>query len=115
MKAFRPRLRPELLDDLAEAFVWYEERAEGIGQALVRAFFAAVALATRQPLLHRNVHGEFRRVLLRRYPYWLYYIVEGDEVVFFLFYPAKRDPARIGRILSRRQTGGGQIQVSGEG
>ena len=103
MKAFRPRLRPELLDDLAEAFVWYEERAEGIGQALVRAFFAAIALATRQPTLHRNVHAEFRRVLLRRYPYWLYYTVEGDEVVFFLLYPARRDPARIRQILSSRQ------------
>jgi plasmid stabilization system protein ParE len=112
VKAFHPRLRPELLNDLAEAFAWYEERAQGIGQALVRAFFAAVALATRQPMLYRNVHGEFRRVLLRRYPYWLYYTVEGDDVVFFLLYPARRDPARIEGILSRRQNEGGQIQVS---
>jgi len=103
VRAFRPRLRPELLDDLAEAFVWYEERAEGIGQALVRAFFAAVARATQEPLLYRNVHEDFRRVLLRRYPYWLYFVVEDNEVVFFLLYPASRDPARVGRILSRRQ------------
>jgi plasmid stabilization system protein ParE len=103
VKVFRVRLRPELLDDLAEAFVWYEERAQGIGQALVRSFFAAVSLASRQPRLYRNVHGEFRRILLRRYPYWLYYAVEGDEVVFFLLYPARRDPARIEQVLSRRQ------------
>lgn len=104
MKVYRLRLRPELLDDVAEAFSWYEERAEGVGQALVCAFFAAVASAGREPLLYRNVQGEFRRALLRRYPYWLYYTVDRDEIVFLLLYPARRDPARIGRILrSRRQ------------
>ena len=103
VKEFRPRLRPELLDDLTEAFAWYEERAEGIGQALVRAFFAAVARATREPLLYRIAHGGFRRVLLRRYPYWLYFTVEGNEVVFFLLYPVKRDPKRVGPMLRERR------------
>ncbi|MGI8964857.1 MAG: type II toxin-antitoxin system RelE/ParE family toxin [Limisphaerales bacterium] len=106
MNEFRARLRPELLADLAEAFAWYEERAEGIGQASVRAFFAAVARATRQPFLYRTVHGEFRRVLLRRYPYWLYYAVERDEVIFFLLFPARRDPRRISRLLRERQQPG---------
>lgn len=105
MTEFRARLRPELLDDLVEPFAWYEEKVAGLGQALVRAFFAAVGRATRQPLLYRLAYGDFRRVLLRRYPYWLYYIVEGDEVIFLLLHPARRDPKRIGRLLEERQSG----------
>lgn len=103
MKPFHPRLRPELLDDLADAFAWYEQKAEGVGQALVRAFFAAVAQATRQPLLLRQVHGSFRRVLLRRYPYFLYYFVEADEVVFLLLWHGRRHPQTARRILSKRR------------
>jgi hypothetical protein len=69
------------------------------GQALVRAFFAAVARATREPLLHRNVHEDFRRVLLRRYPYWLYYTVEGNEIPDHFVDPA-RSPKCSESILS---------------
>jgi plasmid stabilization system protein ParE len=81
-----------------DAFAWYEEQAEGIGQALVRAFFAAVGQATREPFLYRQLHGSFRRVLLRRYPYFLYYFVEGDEVVFLLLWHGKRNPQTARRI-----------------
>ena len=103
MTPFRVRLRPELLDDLADAFAWYEQKAEGVGQALVRAFFAAVSQATRQPLLYREVHGTFRRVLLRRYPYFLYYFVEADEVVFLVLWHGRRNPRTVRRILSKRR------------
>ena len=35
------RLRPELLEDVTEAYSWYESRAEGVGMDFTRAFYAA--------------------------------------------------------------------------
>ncbi len=32
------RLRPELLDDAAEAYAWYEDRVEGLGDEFLKAF-----------------------------------------------------------------------------
>lgn len=47
------RLRPELLDDVSEAFEWYEAQAKGSGHDFTRAFFAAVARASRQSSIAR--------------------------------------------------------------
>ena len=95
------RLRPELLDDVAEAFVWYEAQAEGIGLDFTRAFFAAVARASRRPQAARVVHAGFRRV--RRFPYSLYYRAEAAETVFFLLFHVARSPDLLRRTLQARR------------
>lgn len=100
------RLRPELLDDVAEAFAWYEAQAEGIGREFTRAFFAAVARAARQPMLVRPVYGDFRRVRLRRFPYSLYYRAEVDETVFFLLFHGARESGSLLRKLRKRGSEG---------
>lgn len=98
------RLRPELLDDVAEAFAWYEAQAEGIGLDFNRAFFAAVARASRQPLAARVVHAGFRRVRLRRFPHSLYYRAEATETVFFLLFHSARHPDLLRRTLRARRS-----------
>ena len=98
------RLRPELLEDVGEAFAWYESKAEGVGHDFVRAFFAAVARATRNPTLARVVHDGFRRVRLRRFPHSLYYREEDGRVVFFLLFHAARHPGRLRSALQERAT-----------
>lgn len=65
------KLRPELLDDASEAYGWYEERATGLGAEFLRTFYAAIARIQRQPTLFREAYSEFRRLYLRRFPYFL--------------------------------------------
>ena len=98
------RLRPELLDDVAEAFAWYEAQAEGVGLDFTRAFFAAVARASRQPTAARVVFGGFRRVRLRRFPHSLYYRAEAAETVFFLLFHGARSPDLLRRTLQARRS-----------
>ena len=98
------RLRPELLDDVAEAFAWYEAQAEGSGHDFTRAFFAAVARAGRQPDVARIVYAGFRRVRLRRFPHSLYYRVEASETVFFLLFHGARRPDLLRRTLRERRS-----------
>ena len=97
------RLRPELIEDAHEAFVWHETAATGLGHELLRCYFAAVALAHREPLLFRTVYRDFRRVLLGRFPYALYFRVEQGTVVFFLLIHGARNPALIRRTLRQRK------------
>jgi hypothetical protein len=49
------RLRPELVDDTAEAFAWYESASVGLGHEFLRSYFAALAAVQREPLLCRRV------------------------------------------------------------
>lgn len=96
------RLRPELLDDAEEAFAWHEAAATGLGHDFLRAYFAALAGAQRLTLLHRKVYGDFRRALLSRFPYALYFRVETRTVVVFLLIHGARDPAFVrGSLRSR--------------
>ena len=98
------RLRPELLDDVAEAFAWYEAQAEGSGHEFTRAFFAAVARAGRQPEIARIVYAGFRRVRLRRFPHSLYYRAEAAETVFYLIFHGARHPSQLRRTLQERRS-----------
>ena len=98
------RLRPELLDDVAEAFAWYEAQAEGMGPDFTRAFFAAVARAARQPEAARAVYAGFRRVRLRRFPHSLYYRDGATETVFYLLFHGARHPGSLRRTLQARRS-----------
>ena len=98
------RLRPELLDDVAESFAWHEAQAEGSGLEFTRALFAAVARAAREPRLARIVYAGFRRVRLRRFPYSLYYRAEAAETVIFLLFHGARNPNTIRRTLRARRS-----------
>ena len=98
------RLRPELLDDGAEAFAWYEAQAEGSGHDFTRAFFAAVARVGRQPTVARIVYAGFRHVRLRRFPHSLYYRAETSETVFFLLFHGARHPDLLRRTLQARRS-----------
>lgn len=97
------RLRPELVDDAAEAFAWYESAAVGLGHEMLRSYFAAVAAVEREPLIYRKVYKDFRRALLGRFPYAVYFRVEKRTVVVFLLIHGARDPVLIRRALRERR------------
>jgi len=101
--SFRTRLRPELLNDAAAAFAWYQEKSEGLGYEFFRAFFAAVARVKRNPALFRKAYSDFRRVLLRRFPYCLYYRIENETIIFFLLFHSARNPTNLRRELRQRK------------
>ncbi len=103
--SYQPKLRPELLDDVAEAFAWYQGRAAGLGHEFLRMYFAAIAGVARNPLLFQVVYADFRRILLRRFPYVLYYRLERDTIVFFLLFHCARNPAVLRcELRNRRET-----------
>jgi toxin ParE1/3/4 len=97
------RLRPELIDDTHEAFAWYEAAATGLGHELVRSFLAAAAAVQRNPLAYRKCYQEFRRVLLARFPYAVYFRVERRVVVIFLLVHGARDPSLVHSRLHERK------------
>lgn len=94
----RALFRPEARDDVVQARDWYEKQSAGLGGEFVRALEAAVAVASRSPDAFPAVSGEFRRVLLRRFPYSLVYEFQGDTLVVLACFHHRRDP----RTLSDR-------------
>ncbi|MFG6463810.1 type II toxin-antitoxin system RelE/ParE family toxin [Roseateles sp. DXS20W] len=91
---FRPEARAELFD----AQDWYEARAPGLGREFARVFEAALQAACRQPAGFAEAEEGCRRVVLRRFPYSLYYRATDDELLVVAVFHHRRPPsARVGR------------------
>ena len=73
------QFRPEASADIAEAFLWYEQRP-GIGTRFEAELDRTLGYITDMPLAGRVVHRTLRRALLRRFPFTVYYTVTGDLI-----------------------------------
>jgi len=60
---------PEVEEDVMGGYAWYEERTFGLGEEFLRMFYARANELSHNALLYRKVYGDFRRCLLRRFPY----------------------------------------------
>ena len=86
-------IRPEAEWDIAQAFDWYEARKPGLGFEFVEAVGKAISAIEQNPLAFTNVHRNARRVLLKRFPYCIYFVFESDVVSVLACFHAKRAPA----------------------
>jgi plasmid stabilization system protein ParE len=97
------RFLPQVEGDVWHGRTWYEAKAPGLGEEFLRVFYAFCEELTRDPQMYPKVHWEFRRRLLRRFPYAIYFRIEGDRVVVFGLFHCARDPRRLHRELGNRQ------------
>ena len=98
-----PRVLSEAFDDLQEAIEWYDLHAGAVSDRLEHEFFSAVSKIAALPLTYPPIYREFRRVLLKPFPYLLYYRPDGDEVVVTLLFHASRNPRIARQLLNQRR------------
>lgn len=88
----RLEVRPEAELDALEAALWYDGEREGLGAELLvelRATFARVEDGLlRFPLMFR----EFRRAILHRFPFGVFFIVEGELATVVAITHLHRNP-----------------------
>jgi plasmid stabilization system protein ParE len=86
------RLTPEAEADLAEAQNWYRQRGTQVTRDFRQAVQAGLELIERHPMGHPTVYRNVRRVLLHRFPYSLFYFIDGDIAVVIGCFHGARDP-----------------------
>ncbi len=89
--SYRVALRAAAKTDLRDARDWYEQARSGLGDeflaASADAFIKLEESAARYPVYYNG----FRRLLMGRFPYRVFFRVEGDEVIVFRILHAARD------------------------
>ncbi|MBO1351827.1 MAG: hypothetical protein EBE86_032680 [Hormoscilla sp. GUM202] len=60
---------PEAELDIVEAYDWYEERELGLGEEFLRCVDACIQYILRHPEAYQMIYEEYRRALVRRFPY----------------------------------------------
>ena len=98
------RFLPEVEDDAVAAYIWYEQKAPGLGEEFLRTFYVGAQELLWNPLLYPTLHLKFRRRLLRRFPYAIYFSTEEREIVVFGLFHCARDPRGIQSILQNRRS-----------
>lgn len=85
-------IRPEAEADLTDAAVWYDNREPGLGLELLSEVHSAIARALKNPESFTRVRRNptIRRVLTRRFPYRVFFIVRPDAIVVFAVLHAAR-------------------------
>jgi len=81
----------------AQAFLardWYESQLEGLGRRFIDELDQAIQKAHENPQHYQVVHRDVRRVLLRRFPYAIFFIVEPKRVVVLAILHQYEDPMK---------------------
>ena len=85
---------PEVEPDLTEAYDWYEGRRPGLGEEFLSCVEACIQAICRNPEMHATVHADYRRGLVRRFPYSVFYEYAGDTVIVYCVFHNSRDPKK---------------------
>ncbi|MBY0524985.1 MAG: type II toxin-antitoxin system RelE/ParE family toxin [Gemmataceae bacterium] len=91
-------IAPEAEQDIDEAYAWYEGQRAGLGEDFLSRVDASIQAICRTPEMHQVVHEDYRRGLVRRFPYAVFYQY-ANETVYCVFHTS-RDPQKWRQRLS---------------
>ncbi len=95
--SYQVKIDPSATAELDEAMGWYEGQKAGLGVDFLLRFYNALAFLKDNPKLYPEVHQSFRRVLMKKYPYAIYYTVAeaAREVVVLAVWHTSQDTGRL--------------------
>ena len=83
---------PDAADEYEEAVAYYEECQTGLGKQLSQEIDACIKLILAFPQAWAVLDGEIRRILTRRFPFGLLYILRDDEIYILAVMNLNRKP-----------------------
>jgi plasmid stabilization system protein ParE len=85
-------LRPEARAEFDDAFDWYEQQRPGLGVDFVTQVQEAFDRISAAPEQYAQIFHDIRRVVVRRFPYSIFYKVESQQVVVLAVFHSRRNP-----------------------
>ena len=86
-------------DDLVEGFYFYEEKEAGLGDYFLSNLFSDIESLKVFGGIHRKSYKRFYRALSKRFPFAIYYTIEGNTVLISSVVDCRRRPSWIRRHL----------------
>jgi plasmid stabilization system protein ParE len=66
---------------VVDAQAWYEMQQRGLGAEFARSLESAISRVARNPFAAPAVYQDVRRVLLKRFPYAVFYQADDDRLL----------------------------------
>jgi plasmid stabilization system protein ParE len=90
---------PEADDEVAAAWEWYESHEPGLGEEFLRCVEACIEGIRRHPLMYPVAIDVFRRALIRRFPFEIFYEPTADALEIHAVFHCSQDPEKWRRRL----------------
>jgi len=86
-------LKPEVYNDIKIAYDWYESQRIGLGEDFLLTLEESYSKITRTPKIYQPIYKTVRSKLLRRFPYGLFFVLRGNEVIIIAVMHTRRKPS----------------------
>lgn len=98
------RILPAVLQDVAEAAAWYDEQKyPGLGDRFLDTFYASLSHIQQDGEIYRAAYQDFRKILIRPFPYSVYYRLHSNTWIVTLVMHAARKPSTARALLRGRK------------
>jgi toxin ParE1/3/4 len=94
--------RSEAESELQSAFEWYENRRNGLGGDFLLCIEEALDRVRRDPESFPAIYRSVRQVLVRRFPFAIYFTTSPKKIEIIAVFHGSRDP---GSLKSRAEGG----------
>jgi toxin ParE1/3/4 len=81
--------------DLQEAYNWVAEHRRGKEHAFLTDVDSRLEDLKRFPLIGQLCRGRYRRLLIPRYPFGIFYVVESNRIVIHSIFDLRRNPEKL--------------------
>lgn len=85
-------LRPEVEEDLLNAYQWYDERVPDLGLRFLESVERTLTQIEHTPQGFAEVHEGVRRALIRTFPYGIYFSIEEEKTIVLAVVHSSRHP-----------------------
>jgi hypothetical protein len=86
---------PSAIEDLADGFGFYQRQEAGLGDYFLDSLYADIDSLQISAGVHSVHFGRYYRLLAKRFPYAVYYLVTGQTAYVHAVLDCRREPRRI--------------------
>lgn len=87
-------IKEEALEDIRRAQLWYDAQQPGLGERFRSELREGLRFVVENPPGYAVRRGPYRAIVLARFPYVVWYAVEGEDTVVYRVRHGKQRPLR---------------------
>ncbi len=89
---YKLQIREEAEDEIGEAYSWYEQQSEGLGERFISELEALFKKITLHPQHYKVARSVFRQAAIKSFPFVIYFEIVDKSIVVYSVFHTKRRP-----------------------
>mgnify|MGYP001155433852 CR=1 FL=1 len=92
MKKYNLVVKEDADQEIIDAYLWYEERSEGLGERFLSCLDECFETICKNPNTFQKVHKKVRQAIVSVFPFVVIYEKGDKEVIVYAVFHTSKDP-----------------------